>query len=144
MRILLAVDGSKPSEAAVKVLSEMPWPKESTVRVLWVGQNISPVIPELALVDVEDVVVRLDREGEKLVERVATSLRNTQLSVEKTTRRGDARHEIVNEAKEWHADLIVLGSHGLTGFSHWLIGSVAENVVRHAPCSVLIARAPAS
>jgi nucleotide-binding universal stress UspA family protein len=46
--------------------------------------------------------------------------------------------EIVKEAKEWPADLIVIGSHGRRGIQRFLLGSVAEAVVRHAPCPVLV------
>ena len=48
--------------------------------------------------------------------------------------------EIVRCAREAEADLIVMGSHGRTGIEHLLIGSVAERVVRKAPCSVLVVR----
>jgi universal stress protein A len=55
---------------------------------------------------------------------------------------GDAFWEICQAAEREHADLIVMGSHGRTGLAHVLIGSVAERVVRHAPCPVLVARLP--
>jgi nucleotide-binding universal stress UspA family protein len=48
----------------------------------------------------------------------------------------------VDYAKEWSADLIVIGTHGRTGLSHMLTGSVAERVVRLAPCPVLVTRRP--
>lgn len=51
-------------------------------------------------------------------------------------------HEITLAANEWRADLIVLASHGRGGVSRLLLGSVAEGVVRHAPCPVLVIRAP--
>ena len=51
-------------------------------------------------------------------------------------------HEIIATAKSQQADLIVMGTHGRTGFQHVLLGSVAEKVVRLAPCPVLIARQP--
>lgn len=47
----------------------------------------------------------------------------------------------VNAAKEWPADLIVIGSHGRGGVKRALLGSVAEGVMRHAPCPVLVVRA---
>jgi nucleotide-binding universal stress UspA family protein len=50
--------------------------------------------------------------------------------------------EIVKSAKEWPADVIVLGSHGRTGVARVFLGSVAEAVLRHAPCSVLVIRTP--
>jgi universal stress protein A len=49
-------------------------------------------------------------------------------------------HEIAKAAKAWTADLIVISTHGYTGLKHVLLGSTAERVVRHAPCSVLVVR----
>jgi nucleotide-binding universal stress UspA family protein len=51
-------------------------------------------------------------------------------------------HVIVETARTAHADLIIMGTHGRTGLRHVLLGSVAERVVRLAPCSVLVVRAP--
>ena len=51
---------------------------------------------------------------------------------------------IVDEAENWKADLIVVGSHGYTGIKKWLLGSVAQSVVSHAPCSVEVVRSRAS
>jgi nucleotide-binding universal stress UspA family protein len=53
---------------------------------------------------------------------------------------GDPATEIVKAAQEWPADIIVMGSHGRQGISRVLLGSVAESVVRHAPCPVLVVR----
>jgi len=55
---------------------------------------------------------------------------------------GEAVWEICRLAEREHADLIIMGSHGRTGLSHVVLGSVAERVVRHAPCPVLVARMP--
>jgi nucleotide-binding universal stress UspA family protein len=57
---------------------------------------------------------------------------------------GDPCWEICQAAEREYADLIVIGSHGRTGLSHVLLGSVAERVVRYASCPVLVARCPAS
>lgn len=59
---------------------------------------------------------------------------------EPSVRRGDARRAIVREARRWKADLIVMGTHGRSGISRALLGSVAESVMRSAPCDVLVAR----
>jgi len=53
---------------------------------------------------------------------------------------GEPWKEITNLAKRWNIDLILLGSRGLTGLKHALLGSTAERVVRHAPCPVLVVR----
>jgi nucleotide-binding universal stress UspA family protein len=55
---------------------------------------------------------------------------------------GIAYAEIINRAKNWPADLIVIGTHGRTGMKHMLIGSVAEKVVRLATCPVCTVRHP--
>jgi nucleotide-binding universal stress UspA family protein len=55
---------------------------------------------------------------------------------------GKPASEIVKSAKEWPADVIVIGSHGRSVLERVLLGSVAEAVLRHAPCSVLVIRTP--
>jgi nucleotide-binding universal stress UspA family protein len=62
------------------------------------------------------------------------------LEVETIFTEGDPGHEIVRVAEELNADLIVLGTHGFSGWKRFTIGSVAELVVRHAPCAVLTIR----
>jgi nucleotide-binding universal stress UspA family protein len=54
---------------------------------------------------------------------------------------GKPAAEIVKAAREWPADVIVIGSHGRAGVKRALLGSVAEAVMRHAPCPVLVVRA---
>lgn len=63
-------------------------------------------------------------------------------SVEAATAVGEPAHEIVTFATEHGMDLVVVGTHGRTGLTHALMGSVAERVVRKAPCPVLTVRPP--
>jgi universal stress protein A len=60
--------------------------------------------------------------------------------IESTVRTGLAAYEIVEAAKEFDLDLIVIATHGYTGWKHFAIGSTAERVVRAAPCPVLVVR----
>jgi nucleotide-binding universal stress UspA family protein len=60
--------------------------------------------------------------------------------VEAQVRQGQPVQEIVRHAQEAGVDLIILSTHGRTGLRHVLMGSVAENVVRYAPCPVLVVR----
>ena len=64
----------------------------------------------------------------------------TNAKVKWTWRRGLASHEIVEAARELDIDLIVIATHGYTGWKHFCIGSTAERVVRAAPCPVLVVR----
>ncbi len=64
------------------------------------------------------------------------------LKVETIVVKGIPFHEIINAATEINADIIVIGTHGRTGLSHMMIGSVVEKVVRKAPCPVLTVRLP--
>jgi nucleotide-binding universal stress UspA family protein len=145
MRILLAVDGSEHSEVATETLLERPWPKDTSVRVLAVAQV--PFVPVDAFGGVglgnynyELLTPALLDQGQKVVERSVRRVREAGLIVEGIVARGDARAEIVRAATEMKANLVVMGSHGRTGLQRWVLGSVAEYVVRHAPCSVEVAR----
>ena len=75
--------------------------------------------------------------GKNTLQKLAESF---DLKVETIFAEGDPGHEIVRVAEERSADLIVLGTHGYKGWNRFTIGSVAELVVRHAPCAVLTIR----
>jgi nucleotide-binding universal stress UspA family protein len=143
MRVLLAVDHSKYSEAAIKEVETRPWPARSTVRVLSVVEPLPPPAAELwfdgrGSLDLAHKELR-QRAGE-FVKRIVTRLKKKRLRVEAAVRDGHPRTVIVDEARKWSADLIVLGSHGRTGLKRLLLGSVAASVVGHAPCSVEVVR----
>ena len=69
-------------------------------------------------------------------------LRSKGLKVTTTVEQGDPKSKIIEAASKWHADLIVVGSHGRKGLEHFLLGSVSDAVARHAGCSVEIVRIP--
>jgi nucleotide-binding universal stress UspA family protein len=142
MKILLAVDPSKNSEAAVNALFSQCRPQDGEVRVLHVLQPIAfSAAPQMA----PTYTPEMEQEGSEaktLVERVAGQLRKAGFRAEAMIAKGDVRETIVNAAAEWPADLIVVGSRGGGALRRLLLGSVAEFVTRHAPCSVLIARSP--
>ena len=80
------------------------------------------------------------RQATEVVVGVAETLQAAGLNVETAVREGDPRSVIVDQAEEWSADLIVMGSQGYTGLKRLLLGSVAQHVVSHAPCSVEVVR----
>jgi nucleotide-binding universal stress UspA family protein len=142
MRILLAIDGSPHSQAAVDEVARRPWPSKSQIRVMSVIQPYVPPATEFVLAGstFEDMRQQQASSAEEIIDRAAELLKKAGLSAETAVREGDPRSAIVDEADEWGADLIVVGSHGLTGLTRWLLGSVAQAIVGHAPCSVEVVR----
>lgn len=78
--------------------------------------------------------------GQKLLAELAQTVIGDQAPVEILVRTGRPVMEITDLAKEKNVDLIIISTHGHTGLKHILLGSVSENVVRHAPCPVLTVR----
>jgi universal stress protein A len=93
--------------------------------------------PDLARIERE-----LIADAEKRVGEFAAKKGTRPVQVEPRVTVGEAVWEICRMAEKEHADLIIMGSHGRTGLSHVVLGSVAERVVRHATCPVLVARLP--
>jgi nucleotide-binding universal stress UspA family protein len=144
VKVILAVDGSSYSAAAAHLVATRPWPPNTIVRVLMAVESImQPPDMWSGMVGVETLEVarkELMRQATQIVNGVAETLRATGLEVETAAREGDPRSVIVDQAQEWSADLIVVGSHGYTGLKRFLLGSVAQAVVSHAPCSVEVVR----
>lgn len=142
MKILLAVDGSLPSQHAIDEVARRPWPSQSTIRVLSVIQPYTPPATEFVLAGatMEEMRRLQALEAEGLTSRAAEAIMSASVSLETIVREGDPRATIVDEATEWGADLIIVGSHGRTGVKRWLLGSVANAVVSHSPCSVEVIR----
>jgi nucleotide-binding universal stress UspA family protein len=142
MKILLAVDGSPHSQDAVDEIARRPWPPGITIRVLSVIQPYTPPATEFVLAGatLEGMRRQQTSEAEGLTARAAATVKAATVTTETIVREGDPRSAIVDEAEEWGADLIVVGSHGRTGLKRWLLGSVAHAVVGHAPCSVEVVR----
>jgi len=87
---------------------------------------------------------QIDEDPEKTRQRGKTMLKELadsfHVKADTIFAEGDPGHEIIRVAEELNADLIVLGTHGYTGWKRFALGSVAELVVRHAPCAVLTIR----
>lgn len=80
------------------------------------------------------------KQAEELVAKIAETLRTKTLKVTATVARGDPKSQILDAARKWKAELIVLGSLGQTGLERFLMGSVSIAVARHASCSVEVVR----
>jgi len=145
MKILLAIDGSRFSEAAVQTVLVQARPHDTEVQVLHVVEPPSLLVArEMGGYDraLDAVWEAETKQAKTLVTKVADELRSKNLKVTTTVEQGDPKSKIIDAALQWHADLIVVGSHGRTGLEHFLLGSVSEAVARHAGCSVEIVRIP--
>jgi nucleotide-binding universal stress UspA family protein len=80
-------------------------------------------------------------EAEQSLRRYQGELEQRGIEVEGVVREGYAATAIVDEAASQKADLIVIGTHGLSGLKHMLLGSIAERVVQKSPCPVLTVKA---
>ena len=143
MKVLLGIDDSKYAAEIARVLVAQFRPQNTDVLVLHVLQPLGLVAPPEMAAGYAPELADLKQPAHKLVERIAQQLRTEGFNAEAAVEVGDVRERILDSAAEWHADLIVLGSHGKRGLQRFLLGSVAEFVARHAKCSVQIIRAPA-
>jgi nucleotide-binding universal stress UspA family protein len=124
MRVLIAYDGSDFAEAAVDDLAYAGLPHDTEARILRVAErHIDPVSEAV----VEDACIRLQAQFRSW-------------NVEMETATGDAADMILRRAKQWPADLIVMGTHGRSGLKRLVLGSVSNAVTRHAGCSVRVVR----
>jgi nucleotide-binding universal stress UspA family protein len=142
MRVILAVDGSAAATDAVALVEAIAWPQDSVLRVISV---IEPTFPALEpwyrgaatapTVDEAITAYTHDTLG-SVVERLQSSGR----SVEGEVLRGRAASAIVDDARAFGADLLVVGSRGHGTIESLLLGSVSGEVADHAECPVLVAR----
>lgn len=146
MRILLAVDGSPCSEAAVNEVASRPWPSNSEFRIVSAFQiPISPT-PEAWTIQpgYYDELARAVREQtQKVVDATSARLKEAlgpSINVTGEVLPGSPQSAILEEAECWKADLIVVGSHGYGTWHRLLLGSVSQAVVSHAKCSVEVVR----
>lgn len=140
MRILLAIDGSKYSEVAVETLVKRPWPAGTVVRVLSVIEPVTLPVPESVTMP-ETWYQAMRRAARADIDRAVTLLKKSAgLEIETAIPIGSPQEMILKEARDWHADLIVVGCHGTGQAGQFLLGSVSQAIALHAPCSVEIVR----
>lgn len=151
MKILLAVDGSDHSTAAVDEVVHRRLPAGSEVRIISVVDTsyYPPAFPGAGVGNVAllmEIEATAKTRARALVDAAAASIRAATEapagSVTADVLSGSAKREILQEAEEFGADLIVVGSHGHGHFERFRLGSVSHAVALHANCSVEIVRTP--
>lgn len=142
-RVILGADGSIDSWKSVALLKQLP----SDVRP---GVTVASIIPPLPLESLRlparaltvgnQVELTLRREGQKLATRVAGTLRQAGFSAKGVVLSGSPGGELVHIAGRQRANLVIVGSRGGRSPQEYFLGSVADTVVKYAPCSVLVYR----
>jgi nucleotide-binding universal stress UspA family protein len=143
IRIMVGVDGSPQSNAALDVVSRREWPKQTEVHVVTVVDTVIPVADpsepsKLKWIEVDDANdwyrVR------QVFEPSADKLRAGGLHTSLIIKRGDPKDKLIEEADSWGADCIFVGAKGMRGIERILLGSVSAAVAARARCSVEVVR----
>jgi nucleotide-binding universal stress UspA family protein len=137
MRILLATDGSKDAAAATAFLRELPLPASSKLLIMTAVTFPTfaldaPPIREFKSSVLEDV--------QRVVDEARATLAPGGFDIETDVAIGDPKDEIARTAREWGADLVVVGARGLGRIKRFLLGSVSLAVARHVSCPVLVVK----
>ena len=147
MKVILATDGTKQSEAAIEITKTLNLKEGDEIRVISVMDMALPLSVDIyagyqpSTDEIESAVKEnseknLNITGDKLMEIFA----DRDVSVVTELLNGSPESRIVEKAEEINADLIIVGSHGYNRWERLLLGSVSDSVIHHTPCSVLVVR----
>ena len=152
MRVVAGVDGSEDSQIAQSFIkNQLPLPPSSQVMPLHVLGPHAHLIPhledaigspswaELSVLEKTNQKTQAQN-GRKFLAEATRALNRKGVKIMPYLKQGHAGEEIIKVAEKTRADLIVVGSRGLSQLKRVVLGSVSQKVVRYAPCSVLIVR----
>ena len=146
IRILIGVDNSSDSKAAVEVVCNRIWPTITEVGLLAVVDTVMPFTPDPSEPAVMKWIEVADEKNwddvRALFEPSAQKLRRAGLHAEILIRRGNPADQVLEEAQSWGADCIFVGARGTRGIDRLLLGSVSSAVSARAHCSVEVVRPP--
>jgi nucleotide-binding universal stress UspA family protein len=144
MRILLALDGSPSSDAACQLVRSLTWPTGSIIQVVAVAEPAAELLAPLVVSapTVGSYDQQTSDELELVLDAASAWLEGSNLAVERAVLHGRPATLLVERAAEFRAELVVIGSRGRGPLTSMLLGSVSAEVVDHAPCPVLVVRAP--
>lgn len=142
-RILVPTDFSKHSENALTYATAFAEKFNAELYLLHVVQDLALFVPEaVSPTPIAPPVEQLTASVREALDRVIDTHELRRFTVHAEVREGSPFYEIIRFTRENDIDLIIMGTHGHTGLVHVLLGSVAEKVVRKAPCPVLTVRHP--
>jgi len=147
LRVIVATDFSPDADATAAFLLQLALPPSSQITVLHVHERADDVMARFVAKGQSELQQAMEaamrkrrRQATRLLERLGRRLARRGCEATPLLRDGYPAEEIIRAAERRRADLVVLGSRGLTGFTRILLGSVSRKVARHAPCSVLVVR----
>jgi len=145
LRLLIGVDNSTYSDAAVKAVLRREWPKDTEVRLLAVVDTVMAITPDPSQRSILKWIEVGDEDNWDEVRQIfqpsADKLRSAGLDAAVMIRRGNPTNELLDEAESWRSDCIFVGPKGTRGIDRLLLGSVSSAVSARAHCSVEVVRA---
>jgi len=138
--ILVPTDFSPPADYALAYAIDLAATLQARLTVLHVF-HLSPLtVGEVPPAVFNDTLREIEIDAQKYTQQALDRVQQAGLQGDRAIVEGIPFQTIIDTAKDKNVDLIVMGTHGRTGLVHMLMGSVAEKVVRLAPCSVLVTR----
>ena len=158
MKTLIAYDGSTCADDAINDLPRAGLPRQADALIVHIQERWLPPPSSYEIVgevlvssnsvgaqparDREEPRVKADEAQVEMLERASQRLSSyfPEWMTKTLSLQGSPAREIIRQAKEWNADLIVVGSHGRTGIKRFVLGSVSQKIVNEAECSVRVVR----
>ena len=135
-KVLIAVDNSKYSRLAIQKGMGIAQQLGAEAGIVTVVDPTGPMGNAEAGIYSGDTWNNIYEEANKYIDTIAEKYNH--LTITKFVQTGNPINEVVNTARLWNADLIVTGTHGRSGISHLIMGSVAESILKNADVPVMI------
>ena len=136
-KILIAIDGSPQSQKAAEAGFKLAKKIGASVGLVSVVDMVVSLTAPDGMPIPQEIITYRREEAEQILNKMIAAHREL-IHVQPFLSEGSPEDEILDTAKKWNADLIVIGTHGRTGLSHLLLGSVAESIVRQSMVPVMV------
>jgi nucleotide-binding universal stress UspA family protein len=139
-KILVPLDGSETSEAILPEIEKLASTVGANICLLYVVPNLVFPGSMEPVVQYETIAEALNKEGEAYLRTIEKRLKDKGFTVEGHLKHGNEAQLILEHCDRDDIDLIAMSTHGRSGVKRWLLGSVAEKVIRHATKPILLIR----
>jgi nucleotide-binding universal stress UspA family protein len=135
MKVLIAIDATPKSDIIIKEVAMRKWATDTSMCLLYV---VNPKSLASEFVDVESYVEVENESAKSLIRNMAKELQQNGIETTAAIIKGRTAKTIIEYAKQWGADLLIIGSNQSRGLATFFLGNTASEVIRHAPCTVEI------